>query len=349
MNLRKSMATYHIHTMSSCRRIFVTGGAGFIGSAFVKKALLAGHKIFIFDLLVDSNSKKNYQQLGSQVDFYQGDIRDSKKVNEFLNSFQPDQIVNFAAETHVDTSIENPNIFIQANIIGVFELLEATRRYLNHKPQDFLQNFRFLQISTDEVFGALGSAGSFTEDSSYQPSSPYSATKAAADHLVRAWFKTYNVPILVAHGTNNFGPGQAFDKLIPKTIKSFFDLKQIHIYGKGEQVRDWLFVDDYAAGLLKLLESGRVGESYCFAGQTEKKNIEVVKLICNLMQQIRPQDQGYENLICFVQDRPGHDWRYSLDDKKSKIELNFERAPVSFEQRLLQTVKWYVDQLENVN
>jgi dTDP-glucose 4,6-dehydratase len=251
--------------------------------------------------------------------------------------------VNFAAESHVDNSICGPAAFVKTNVTGTFQLLEATRGYWSGLSGDAKDSFRFLHVSTDEVFGELDESSKFTEESPYRPNSPYSATKAASDHLVRAWHRTYGLPIIVSNCSNNYGPRQFPEKLIPRMILCALGAQPLPVYGQGLNVRDWIHVEDHAAGIHLALKGGRVGESYCFGGRSERRNIDVVKSICAVMNELRPKQGGYEDQIAFVTDRAGHDWRYAIDDTKAERELGFARKYDNFESGLRQTVNWYLE------
>lgn len=325
--------------------ILVTGAAGFIGSAFVREALKHGSRVVMYDALTYAGHLPNIEPcLKTGVcEFVKGDIRDSELLAETLKKFNITRIVNFAAESHVDNSILGPKPFLETNIMGTFALLEAAREYW--KTMESPESFRFLHVSTDEVFGELGDDGHFTEDSSYKPNSPYSASKAASDHLVRAWSHTYKLPVLVTNCSNNYGPRQFPEKLIPRMITCALEEKPLPVYGKGANVRDWIHVEDHAKGVWLALESGEVGDSYCFGGRSERKNLDVVKSLCAIFDELRPRANGkkYEELITYVTDRAGHDWRYAIDDSKAEENLGFNRTYKNFEEGLRQTVTWYLE------
>jgi dTDP-glucose 4,6-dehydratase len=328
-------------------RILVTGAAGFIGSAFVREAKAVGHQIAILDALTYAGHRENIESiLDAQCSFTQGDIADTELVSQLLKEGQAQAVVNFAAESHVDNSITGPRSFLQTNILGTFSLLEAARHYRAQLNAEQQASFRFLQISTDEVYGSLGDRGSFTETSPYQPNSPYSASKAAADHLVRAWHHTYGLPTITTNCSNNYGPRQFPEKLIPLMIQHALNGLSLPVYGQGANTRDWIHVEDHSRGVLLALEKGRPGETYCLGGRSERTNLQVVQAICATLQSVRPRSGGYESLIEFVKDRPGHDWRYAIDDSKAVSELGFSRRYNSFEEGLKATVHWY---LENQN
>lgn len=329
--------------------IIVTGGAGFIGSAFIRHLIKhTTHQILNIDKLTYAanlaslDSIKNHQQYL----FSQTDITDSKKLTEIFRQFKPDSVIHFAAETHVDRSISAPEVFIQTNIIGTFQLLQVSLDYwkkLNHSAQ---QTFRFVSISTDEVYGELTNTDSFFhENSIYSPNSPYSASKASADHLVRAWHKTYGLPTLITHSSNNYGPYQYPEKLIPRTILNALSGKPINVYGNGEQIRDWLFIQDHIDALMLIITKGKIGEIYNVGGDNELKNIFVVKKICDILDTLKPEKPNginhYSELITFVQDRLGHDFRYAIDNSKMKKELGWFPKQ-NFEVGLQKTIQWYL-------
>ena len=325
--------------------ILISGGCGFIGSALIR-LLLSDNTNQILNLdkcsyAATTNSikpSKNYRLL-------EGDICDSSLVKQCLYDFQPDLIMHLAAETHVDRSIIGPADFIRTNIIGTYTLLEETREYWNSLDPVRQEQFRFHHISTDEVYGSLGVSGLFSENSSYDPSSPYSASKASSDHLVRAWGRTYGLPILVTNCSNNYGPFQFPEKLIPLVIHCALAGKTIPIYGDGQQVRDWLYVDDHARALWLVARQGLQGETYNIGGHNEKTNLEVVQLICRTLEKLHPRyhDSGlsYEDLIKFVADRPGHDVRYAIDASKIEKELGWTPSE-TFETGIKKTVEWYI-------
>jgi dTDP-glucose 4,6-dehydratase len=334
-------------------RILVTGGAGFIGSALVRHILRqTEHLVLNLDKLTYAG---NLESLASIEDhpryqFLQADIADSQAVSQALAEFQPDAIMHLAAESHVDRSIDGPAAFIQTNIVGTYALLEATRAYWMTLPEPRKQAFRFHHISTDEVYGDLhGVDDLFTETTPYAPSSPYSASKAASDHLVRAWQRTYGLPVLITNCSNNYGPYHFPEKLIPLVILNALDGKPLPVYGDGLQVRDWLFVEDHARALLKVVSEGKVGETYNIGGHNEQKNIEVVRAICTLLEELAPNKpaglEHYEDLITFVKDRPGHDQRYAIDASKIQHELGWVPQE-TFTSGLRKTVQWYLDNLE---
>jgi len=327
--------------------IMVTGAAGFIGSAFVREALNNGAKVIMYDALTYAGHLPNIESClkPDLCEFVKGDIRDYDFVLATLAKYKITQVVNFAAESHVDNSIHGPKPFLETNIMGTFSMLEASRTYWSQLETTAKLNFRFLQVSTDEVFGELEDDGFFTEDSSYKPNSPYSASKAASDHLVRAWAHTYKLPVIITNCSNNYGPRQFPEKLIPRIITCALAEQPLPVYGKGANVRDWIHVEDHAMGVWTALTKGTLGESYCFGGRSERRNLQVVENICTILDELKPRADGkrYADLISFVTDRAGHDWRYAIDDSKAERELGFSRQYKGFEDGLRQTVKWYLD------
>ena len=334
-------------------RILITGGAGFIGSALVRHLIRnTEHEVLNLDKLTYAG---NLESLMSVADspryrFLQADIGASDVVGAALADFQPDAIMHLAAESHVDRSIDGPAAFIQTNIVGTYALLEATRAYWAALPEARKAAFRFHHISTDEVYGDLhGVDDLFTETTPYAPSSPYSASKAASDHLVRAWQRTYGLPVLLTNCSNNYGPFHFPEKLIPLVILNALEGKPLPVYGDGLQVRDWLFVEDHARALLKVVSEGQVGETYNIGGHNEQRNIDVVRGICALLEELAPAKPAgvarYEDLITFVKDRPGHDQRYAIDAGKIQRELGWVPEE-TFASGLRKTVQWYLDNLE---
>ncbi len=327
-------------------KILITGGAGFIGSELVRQLIHENLDVLNFDKLtyagnqdslVSVDSSKNYR-------FVKGDIADSRLLDATLAEFEPDAIMHLAAESHVDRSIEGPGAFINTNIIGTFTLLESVRKYWNRLTGFKQCNFRFHHISTDEVYGTLGATGAFTESHQYQPNSPYSASKAASDHLVRAWHHTYQLPVITTNCSNNYGPFQFPEKLIPLMILNSIQGKPLPVYGKGLNIRDWLYVGDHAAALRLVLEKGRIGEVYNIGGSSEATNLDVVKSIVGILDELLPQSKfcPHEQLIQFVTDRKGHDFRYAIDCSKIVSELAWKPLE-SFESGLYKTVKWYLE------
>jgi dTDP-glucose 4,6-dehydratase len=327
-------------------KLLVTGAAGFIGSSFVREALNQDHKIYVLDILTYAGHIENIDELieKKQIQFIKEDICNFESNLKILTEYQIDGVVNFAAESHVDNSIHGPKDFIQTNIMGTFALLEASRSYWNTLSESTRTNFRFLQVSTDEVFGSLGDTGKFSETTSYQPNSPYSASKAAADHLVRAWHHTYKLPTITTNCSNNYGPRQFPEKLIPLMINHALTGKALPVYGNGSNIRDWIHVEDHAAGVLLALTKGKPGSTYCFGGNSERNNLHVVQTLCKMLDrlQARADKKSYAEQISFVTDRAGHDWRYAIDDSLAQKELGFNRKYRNFEEGLEQTIKWYL-------
>ncbi|MCE1271348.1 MAG: dTDP-glucose 4,6-dehydratase [Acinetobacter sp.] len=332
-------------------RILITGGAGFIGSAVVRHIIKnTNDEVLNLDKLTYAGNLESLKEIDQspRYQFQQVDICDASKLTLVFEQFQPDAIMHLAAESHVDRSIDGPSAFIQTNIVGTYSLLEAARKYWQTLDENKKINFRFHHISTDEVYGDLDSTTDlFTETTPYAPSSPYSASKASSDHLVRAWQRTYGLPTIVTNCSNNYGPYHFPEKLIPLVILNALDGKALPIYGTGNQIRDWLFVEDHARALYQVVTQGVVGETYNIGGHNEKQNIEVVKTICNILDQLRPQQnaQPYESLITFVKDRPGHDLRYAIDATKIEHELGW-KPQETFETGIRKTVEWYLDNLE---
>ncbi len=334
-------------------RILVTGGAGFIGSALIRHLIQdTDHSVLNLDKLTYAGNLESLAEVenSERYQFLQADIADRERVSEALLEFQPDAIMHLAAESHVDRSIDGPAEFIQTNIVGTYQLLEAARAYWQTLPQGRRDAFRFHHISTDEVYGDLhGVDDLFTETTPYAPSSPYSASKASSDHLVRAWQRTYGLPVLITNCSNNYGPYHFPEKLIPLVILNALDGKPLPVYGNGTQVRDWLFVEDHARALFKVVSEGKVGETYNIGGHNEQKNIDVVRGICALLEELAPRKPDgvarFEDLITFVKDRPGHDLRYAIDACKIERELGWVPQE-TFESGLRKTVQWYLNNLE---
>ncbi|MFN4148373.1 MAG: dTDP-glucose 4,6-dehydratase [Rhodocyclaceae bacterium] len=328
--------------------ILVTGGAGFIGSNFVLDWIATtGEPVVNLDKLTYAGNPENLQALTGDARhaFVQGDIGDSDLVGRLLAEYRPRAIIHFAAESHVDRSIHGPEDFIQTNVVGTFRLLEAARGYWNELPDAEKTAFRFLHVSTDEVYGSLGPDDPpFTERHPYQPNSPYSASKAASDHLVRAWHHTYGLPVITTNCSNNYGPYQFPEKLIPLMIVNALAGKPLPIYGDGMNVRDWLYVGDHCSAIRRVLEAGREGETYNIGGWNEKTNLEIVRTICTLLDELRPRADGrsYAEQITFVADRPGHDRRYAIDASKIARELGWKPAE-TFATGILKTVRWYLE------
>ena len=323
----------------------VTGGAGFIGGNFVLDAVASGVRVVNLDVLTYAGNLDTLSSLDGNPDhvFVQGDIGDRALVAKLLAEYRPQAILNFAAESHVDRSIDGPAAFVQTNVVGTLALLEAARDYWKSLEGAAKDGFRFLHVSTDEVYGSLGDEGKFTETTPYAPNSPYSASKAASDHLVRAFHHTYGLPVLTTNCSNNYGPFQFPEKLIPLIIQKALAGEPLPVYGDGRNVRDWLFVKDHCAAIRRVLEAGRVGETYNVGGDAERENIHVVRTLCALLDARRPRADGQprESQITYVKDRPGHDRRYAIDASKLQGELGW--APtVSFEEGMAATVDWYL-------
>lgn len=326
-------------------RVLVTGGAGFIGSALVRHLVLdKGYEVLNVDALTyagylpslrDVESKPNYR-------FVEANICDAPAMARAIEGFRPNRIMHLAAESHVDRSITGAADFIHTNVIGTFTLLEAARHYWSGLEGEEKDRFRFLHVSTDEVYGSLGDDGLFTEDTPYDPSSPYSASKASSDHLAKAWHRTYGLPVVVSNCSNNYGPFHFPEKLIPLTILNALAGEPLPVYGKGENVRDWLYVEDHARALDMIVEKGRAGETYNVGGKNERRNIDVVRRICAVLDELSPADRPREELIEFVADRPGHDARYAIDAAKLENELGWS-AQETFESGIAKTVRWYLD------
>ena len=327
-------------------RCLVTGGAGFIGSNLVRHLVDAGHAVCNVDALTYAGNPNSLMELETNpaYRFKRLDIATGSGLSSAFSEFAPDWVLHLAAESHVDRSIDGPGQFIQTNIVGTFHLLQASLGYYRTLAPDKATTFRFLHVSTDEVFGSLGEAGYFSETTAYDPRSPYSASKAASDHLVRAWHHTYGLPILVTNCSNNYGPYQFPEKLIPVVILKCIREEPIPVYGKGENIRDWLYVVDHCKAIEAVVTRGKVGETYTVGGNNEMRNIDLVKKLCEIMDNLRPRSnvQRYEELITYVTDRPGHDMRYAIDASKLKRELGWE--PDSDHDSLLRsTVQWYLN------
>jgi len=322
-------------------KILVTGGAGFIGSAVVRLAIARGHAVVNLDALTYAANLENVASVADDPHyaFEQVDIRDRAGLDRVLAAHKPDAIMHLAAESHVDRSIDGPGAFIETNVTGTYNLLEAARAYWVGQGRP--EGFRFHHISTDEVFGSLGETGQFTEETPYDPRSPYSASKAASDHLVRAWHETYGLPVVLTNCSNNYGPFHFPEKLVPVVILNALHGKPIPVYGDGGNVRDWLYVEDHADALLLVLEKGTLGESYNIGGENEARNIDLVRMICAEMDRLRPAAAPHERLISFVTDRPGHDRRYAIDPTRIRTELGW-RPSVTVEEGLARTVEWYL-------
>jgi dTDP-glucose 4,6-dehydratase len=328
----------------------VTGGAGFIGSSFVAQRAQAGQKVIVLDALTYAGHRENLEGLGKNVELVVGNITDGPLIESLLKKHQVEALVHFAAESHVDNSITGSAIFIETNIIGTYRLLEAARQYWNGLEAGKKERFRFLQVSTDEVYGELelDDPARFDEESRLRPNSPYSASKAAGDCLARAWFHTYGLPVITTNCTNNYGPRQFPEKMIPVMITHALSGKPLPVYGDGKNVRDWIHVEDHAAGVYLAVTKGKPGEVYCFGGNAEKNNLEVVHAICAELDAIRPRkdSKSYAEQIAFVKDRPGHDRRYAIDDSKAVKELGYTRRYKDFKAGLKATVAWYLENTE---
>ncbi len=326
-------------------KILVTGGAGFIGSAVVRLAIARGHQVVNVDALTYAACLENVASVADDPNyaFEHADICDAAAMTRIFEMHRPDQVMHLAAESHVDRSIDGPSAFLQTNVIGTFTLLQAARAYWDGAGRP--DAFRFLHISTDEVFGSLPDDPTvkFTETTAYDPRSPYSASKASSDHLVRAWHETYGLPVLLTNCSNNYGPFHFPEKLIPVVILNALAGRDLPIYGDGSNIRDWLYVEDHADALLRVLEAGQVGRSYNVGGENERTNLDLVKTICAILDEIRPKAAGsYADQITFVADRPGHDQRYAIDPKRIREELGW-RPSVTVDEGLRKTVRWYLD------
>lgn len=327
------------------KTLLVTGGCGFIGSNFVQQELDSGNKVVNLDILSYAANPKNLKDYADHPNyiFVKGDICDQELVGSLLDKHQIDAILNFAAESHVDNSINGPEVFITTNVFGTYHLLWAARQYWEEQGRH--ETFRFLHVSTDEVYGdlPLHTDDKFNEQTSYKPSSPYSASKAASDHLVHAWNRTYGLPTITTNCSNNYGPHQHREKLIPHMIHCALEGKPLPVYGKGENVRDWIFVRDHCRGIKLALEKGKVGQTYCFGGNAERKNIDIVHKICDILDQLKPRSDGlsYREQITFVTDRLGHDLRYAIDDTKARKELGYS-TETKFDDHFKETVQWFL-------
>lgn len=330
-------------------KILITGGCGFIGSALIRHIIsLTSHQVINLDKLTYAANPLSLSSVqdNKRYHFIQGDICDDKLVNSVFEQYQPNVVMHLAAESHVDRSIAGPADFIHTNIVGTFNLLEASRHFVNQLPSHQAKRFRFHHVSTDEVFGDLPQTGFFNEQSAYSPSSPYSASKASSDHLVKAWHRTYGLPTLISYCSNNYGPFQHPEKLIPLTITRAIKGQHIPIYGDGQQIRDWLHVQDHVEALLTVLTQGQIGEAYAIGANNEQTNLHLVQSICKHLSILMPEhhlarNNGFESLIRHVKDRPGHDQRYAIDASKLMSELNWT-PKYTFETGLYQTVQWYL-------
>jgi dTDP-glucose 4,6-dehydratase len=327
-------------------RVIVTGGAGFIGSALCRILIKQGAIVCCLDKLTYAGTLTSLSEITDypNFSFVQGDICDGPMLERLFDSFMPEAVMHLAAESHVDRSISGAAEFVSTNVTGTFQLLEAARKFVAFLPEDKASSFRFLHVSTDEVFGSLGDTGAFNEQTPYDPRSPYSASKAASDHLARAWFHTYNLPVIVTNCSNNYGPYHFPEKLIPLVILNALEGKILPVYGDGNNVRDWLFVEDHARALIAAIQVGQPGETYCLGGRSEVSNLQVVEQICDILDAQQPLTNGSSrrNLIAFVTDRPGHDHRYAIDPTKARNVLNWE-AETDFAAGLAKTITWYLD------
>lgn len=332
-------------------KILVTGGAGFIGSAVVRHIINnTNDSVLNVDKLTYAGNLESLASIkdNSRYQFAQADICDAIEIKQLFNHFQPDLVMHLAAESHVDRSIDGPSAFIQTNIVGTYSLLEVARSYWQNLSDGKKSVFKFHHISTDEVYGDLdGTDDLFTETTSYSPSSPYSASKASSDHLVRAWQRTYGLPTIVTNCSNNYGPYHFPEKLIPLVILNALEGKALPVYGNGQQIRDWLYVEDHARALYKVITEGKIGETYNIGGHNEKANIDVVKTICSILDELQPQTNGqnYESLITYVKDRPGHDLRYAIDASKIQNDLGWVPEE-TFDSGIRKTIEWYLNNLE---
>jgi dTDP-glucose 4,6-dehydratase len=325
-------------------RIIVTGGAGFIGSALVRHLVGDGHDVLTIDALTYAGNRASLRDVegNPRHRFLHADICDRPAMDLAFDGFRPQRIMHLAAESHVDRSISGAADFVQTNVIGTFTLLETARAFWSKLPADEAERFRFLHVSTDEVYGSLGDEGLFREDTPYDPSSPYSASKAASDHLAKAWARTYGLPVVVSNCSNNYGPYHFPEKLIPLIILNALHGRELPVYGAGENIRDWLYVEDHARALDIIAARGRIGETYNVGGRNERRNIDVVRRICALLDAMVPGDAPRESLIRFVADRPGHDARYAIDATRLETELGW-RAHETFDTGIEKTVRWYLD------
>ena len=325
--------------------VLVTGGAGFIGSAVCRKLVgTHGIRVVNVDKLTYAANPNSLSAIANdpRYAFKRADVCDRAAMDAIFTKYRPTAVLHLAAESHVDRSITGAGAFIDTNVVGTYQLLEAARRYYSHLSPDLRDRFRFVHVSTDEVYGSLGVEGRFHEDTPYQPSSPYAASKAASDHLAHAWFKTYGLPVIVSNCSNNYGLFQFPEKLIPLTLLNALDDLPLSVYGDGSNVRDWLFVDDHVDGLLALIEHGRPGEKYNFGGNSERSNLAVVEQICDLLDDLVPAKRPRSSLISFVADRPGHDQRYAIDAAKAHRELGW-KPKESFASGLARTIRWYLE------
>lgn len=327
-------------------KVLITGGAGFIGSNYVEYVLKNSEdEIFVLDKLTYAGNLKNLESVLQKITFIEGDICDAKLVHDLFEKYQFNKVVHFAAESHVDNSISGPGAFIQTNIVGTFNLLQSAYKTWMFSPNEFKDGFdnaRFLHISTDEVYGTLGETGLFTEKTPYAPNSPYSASKASSDFIVRSYFHTYGLPVVTTNCSNNYGPNQHKEKLIPTIIRKAISGEPIPIYGDGKNVRDWLYVTDHCSGIYLALKNGKLGETYNIGGRNERENLYIANVICGLLDEMRPRNHSYKEQITFVTDRPGHDFRYAIDASKIENELGW-KADENFETGIRKTIAWYLN------
>lgn len=323
----------------------VTGGAGFIGGNFVLRQILKNNREIInLDKLSYAGNLDTLEQVATDPNYHfvQGDIIDAELVAGLLQKYQPDVIVHFAAESHVDRSIEGPQVFIETNVMGTFNMLQKALNYYQNLSDDRKKYFKFLHVSTDEVYGSLGETGAFSETTPYAPNSPYSASKASSDHLVRAYYHTYGLPVLTTNCSNNYGPYQFPEKLIPLMIEKAMNGEALPVYGDGKNVRDWLYVEDHCRAIETVIADGRLGEVYNVGGNEERQNIDIVHILCDLLDEIKPIERSRRELIAYVKDRPGHDRRYAIDSTKLQNELNWQPKE-TFETGIKKTIQWYLD------
>jgi dTDP-glucose 4,6-dehydratase len=329
-------------------RVIVTGGAGFIGSAVCRHFILElGYDVIVLDKMTYAGNLASLKPVSfdPRFTFERHDICNREAVSAIFEKYRPDAVVHLAAESHVDRSISGADAFVRTNVLGTFTLLEAARRYLDGEGKAKATDFRFIHVSTDEVYGSLASEGLFSETTRYDPSSPYSATKAASDHLAKSWQRTYGLPTIVSNCSNNYGPYHFPEKLIPLTILNALDRKPLPVYGDGSNIRDWLYVEDHARALGVILTGGTPGETYNIGGRNERKNLDIVRQICGWMDYFRPMDASHHDLITFVADRPGHDQRYAIDATKLETKLGW-CAQETVETGIEKTVRWYLDNPE---